>query len=1021
MVTVLEKHKSDIESLSKKYANDLEKLQMKEKEARRAELSAVNSEHALMVQKLVEDNSRRLSESEQSFTSQLHDSQLLKFELSAKVKELETNLHSVAAELERAKSFIAEREVTYTEQMTNLKAEFQHKLDDQKHRFESDQEEAVRRVLLSQEDKISMQHNSDIDLVRKEMIDVSSRYKDLLTRAEEKHTVYAIANKELEESISELETQRAIEKSSYDEKLLSLAASHREDISSLRKTLEDEMRSLKVTHKSEVDLLMANADETVSKLRAKLATSEDISRSEIARLVDAERKLREESTREIRELKNCYELEKLAADTDFKVSIVRAVDAERLRVEESLSNEIDDLRISLARAQGQQEGEASLKIKNLMDELNLAREQKRTLEGDNARLRDELAVAVQMVSDTDLKTQYDDLHCNYLQLLQKQADYLAEKANLQNKPIANQGDSEKPETDDDQTGLHLAFDSSPNADSIPSSPFVPMQWDVSRLENPKFKGPTTPLHLLRGPGSLATEGRSTLKDKDSDREKGCMQQLPWSSPALRSSPTDQLIAAILDGDVQGIRAVVRSKGEDLASTFWKDASKSILPLHRAISGLHFHGNERLLINSLETLAQLGADLSAVDSAGNTAVHKAIQVCTSKCVTAVIDVLLKKGCVSYARNKDGDTPLHLECKRIRAASNEVIELLLRSGAEAEPNRPSAIPSGLTINSQKLSTVSLSPLTLVLQRGADSSPTYFTTSDRNTLEEFLDFGGEVADSLDTASLRGSTDKLDSDRNRDRERARTGAKRVWLPVAENLVRSGAQWSSSIRNNRKETQLHLLLSAYPPPQDQIASYKSLVNSALEAGLDPLVEDEKGVNCIFAFCLTLAETVYTSYPDCQWVLSKLLDRTGSKGLGNADRTGKTVFDIEDKVTGSCLTACRRLLTSSSSKQLEQPLGRRFNEILRADAKLPSSSIISKESKNMTVRLGKTSDDNRSFSSGNGSNSSVYEKVRRSSFASSNFTLPSNDENSVSDEPSVRSSSSTTSTSARRAVVLGHR
>ena len=61
--------------------------------------------------------------------------------------------------------------------------------------------------------------------------------------------------------------------------------------------------------------------------------------------------------------------------------------------------------------------------------------------------------------------------------------------------------------------------------------------------------------------------------------------------------------------------MIRSNGEDLRSIFWRDIAKSILPLHRAVSGLHFHGNERLLIATVEALTMFGADVNASDHAG----------------------------------------------------------------------------------------------------------------------------------------------------------------------------------------------------------------------------------------------------------------------------------------------------------------------------------------------------------------------------------------------------------------------
>lgn len=89
----------------------------------------------------------------------------------------------------------------------------------------------------------------------------------------------------------------------------------------------------------------------------------------------------------------------------------------------------------------------------------------------------------------------------------------------------------------------------------------------------------------------------------------------------RNDSTDHLITAILDGDIQGIRSIIRSRGESLQSEYWKDQCISILPLHRAIAGLHFHGNGSILIHTIETLIQLGANVNSQDSAGNSPLHK----------------------------------------------------------------------------------------------------------------------------------------------------------------------------------------------------------------------------------------------------------------------------------------------------------------------------------------------------------------------------------------------------------------
>lgn len=129
---------------------------------------------------------------------------------------------------------------------------------------------------------------------------------------------------------------------------------------------------------------------------------------------------------------------------------------------------------------------------------------------------------------------------------------------------------------------------------------------------------------------------------------------------------------------QGIRAVIHTHSgghgisghkprtnEQLTSPYWKNVCRTLLPVHRAISGLHYHGSETRLVNALEALASCGANMSAVDNTGNSPVHKALQVCTSNSVVGVVDKLLKKGCSAVSKNMEQDTPLHMECKRYGA--------------------------------------------------------------------------------------------------------------------------------------------------------------------------------------------------------------------------------------------------------------------------------------------------------------------------------------------------------------------
>ena len=130
----------------------------------------------------------------------------------------------------------------------------------------------------------------------------------------------------------------------------------------------------------------------------------------------------------------------------------------------------------------------------------------------------------------------------------------------------------------------------------------------------------------------------------------------------RNSPADILTAAVLEGDAQTVQVVVKEKGGDLRSSYWIELLPSVLPMHKAISGLHYHGSERLLISVLSVLIQLGADINAADPSGSTVLHRALSICTSKSVISVLELLLVQGADPDLPNKEGETPLFFECKR-----------------------------------------------------------------------------------------------------------------------------------------------------------------------------------------------------------------------------------------------------------------------------------------------------------------------------------------------------------------------
>lgn len=213
----------------------------------------------------------------------------------------------------------------------------------------------------------------------------------------------------------------------------------------------------------------------------------------------------------------------------------------------------------------------------------------------------------------------------------------------------------------------------------------------------------------------------------------------------------------------------------------------LLPLHRAVSGFHFHGNQRLVLKTLSVLIDHGASVNAVDHLGNTVLHKAIQVCTSAAVIPVIRYLVVNGADVNLQNGvdlDQDTAITTEIKRLRSKSAKAIEVLLSHGADVNKHGI-GLPSALT---------------LALQAG-QSRAVHTNRYATNTKSQ--------SSTVETSCS-------------------TSGRNFWVPVVYLIAVTGkAQWDDRAR------QLELLLSGPEPPQKDWDPLLEVLDHVLQQGDD--------------------------------------------------------------------------------------------------------------------------------------------------------------------------------------------
>jgi len=170
-----------------------------------------------------------------------------------------------------------------------------------------------------------------------------------------------------------------------------------------------------------------------------------------------------------------------------------------------------------------------------------------------------------------------------------------------------------------------------------------------------------------------------------DAFSGIMKQPISPSMTAHIDIGSRLVAFAIEGDSVCLEMLLKKAGiqslESHAALALGYSTRSTLALHRAVAGFSFHADESRLMETLTVLLRFGADVSVIDSKGDSVLHKSVGLRLPSAALNISEFLIKQHGASIEMvNMFGNTPLHnVLLHNIGDATPALVRLLVTAGS------------------------------------------------------------------------------------------------------------------------------------------------------------------------------------------------------------------------------------------------------------------------------------------------------------------------------------------------------